>query len=274
MGAIYFVLDTLLKSDFEYGAISFSKDEWMILVVALLLMILNWHLEALRWVYSVRTFEKISIKAAWQSVLAGLALNWILPFSSGDLVARIYSLNDKYQATSAALLNRGIMLGCTLLIGSYGAFYMTQQITINGWILLLVIIVIALLLIWLMPKAQKLLTYFKKLPTRPFILIVTISVLRYAVFVVQAYLLLWMFIPTLPTHLILAGIGWVFLVRSVVPIFFGGLGVREASGILFFQHYVPDLELVVLPLFLLWIINTVIPSFLGFLMVWKLPRFV
>jgi len=90
-----------------------------------------------------------------------------------------------------------------------------------------------------------------------------LSVIRFAVFFFQFYVLLAAFNPALTMHLILAGVGWVFLFRSVVPSLFGNLGVREAGALLFFEAHVSDMMLILVPSLLIWLINTVAPSVLG-----------
>ena len=121
MGCLLFLYLKLDDQLVDYARIELPIYSAGIISLVCLLMIINWYLEALRWKYSIQTFEAISIKEACKAVLAGLALNWVLPFTSGDLIARIAKHQDKYQATSAAMLNRGIMLLLTFLLGSYGA---------------------------------------------------------------------------------------------------------------------------------------------------------
>lgn len=241
----------------------------MILGLVGILMVINWYLEVLRWKVSLQPFEPISIQNAWQVILGGLALNWVLPFTSGDLLARISQQNDKYQATSAAMLNRGIMLILTLILGIYGMSKLAVEYDVNGWFTLLLIFSYPLIR-WLFKKSlNRFLSYFRNLNRLILIRIIGLSFLRYSVFVFQFYLLLSAFLPDLSTDLILAGIGWVFLIRSVLPLFFGGIGVREASGIIFFESHVPDLQIVIIPIFLIWMINTVLPSVVGLVFVFR-----
>ena len=100
--------------------------------------------------------------------------------------------------------------------------------------------------------------------------VLALSLLRYVIFTFQFYLVLSLFLPELAWYLILLGIGWIFLFRSVIPSFLGNFGVREASAIVFFQAYVPDVSIVLIPCLIIWMINTVIPSILGTVYVFKL----
>ncbi|SNS81340.1 Uncharacterized membrane protein YbhN, UPF0104 family [Ekhidna lutea] len=265
---LYFITTKFQDQSINLNEIKWPKSFGLTLGFVFFLMILNWYLEALRWKVSLQSFDPISIRKAWNVILSGLALNWVLPLTSGDLIARISQQRDKYQTTSAAILNRGIMLFFTLVLGLYGVSQLALEYEMNGWFILIILFGIPLIR-WLFKKSEnRFLTYFKELPRQLLIRIIGISLLRYLTFVFQFYLLLTAFLPFLPVDSIIAGIGWIFLIRTALPLFFGGVGIREASGILFFEPLVNDLQLVVIPIFLIWVINTVIPSLVGLVFVW------
>ncbi|WP_420315672.1 hypothetical protein [Ekhidna sp.] len=232
-------------------------------------MFLNWYLEALRWKVSVQVFEPISIQDAVRIILAGLSLNWVLPFTSGDLLVRLSQQVDKYQTTSAAVLNRGVMISFTAIIGLYGMSKLAEQYDFNGWYALILLLIFPLMT-WIFRKTlARFLNYFRSIDRSILIKIVGISFLRYTVFTFQFFLLLETFLPHLPAHLLIAGIGWIFLVRSILPLLLGGVGVREVSGIVFFESHVSNLQMVIIPIFLIWVINTVIPSLVGLIFIWR-----
>ena len=268
-GCLYFIITKFRDQSFSLGEIVWPDSFGMVLGLVGILMVINWYLEALRWKVSIQSFEPITIKKAWQTILSGLALNWVLPLTTGDLLARISQQQDKYQTTSAAMLNRGIMLCFTLILGIYGMSNVAMVYKVNGWFTLLLIFSYPIIR-WLFKKSlDRFFAYFRNIDRTTLIRIMGLSLARYLVFVFQFYLLLVAFLPDLPSDLLLAGIGWVFLIRSALPLFFGGVGVREASGIVFFDPYVSDLQLIVIPIFLIWMINTVLPSLVGLVFVFQ-----
>lgn len=269
-GCLFFLVSKFQDQSIIFNNIRFPDRFSHTLFIVLILMIFNWYLEALRWKVSIQSFESIQMKQAWQVILGGLALNWVLPFTSGDLLVRISQQRDKYQTASAAILNRGIMLCFTLMLGLYGLSRIAVEYEMNPWFVLIILSGIPFLRYFLKKSESRFLTYFKTLPRVLLIRIVAISLLRYLIFVFQFFLLLTVFLPMLSVKVILAGIGWIFLIRTALPLFFGGLGVREASGVLFFEPLVSDLQLVIIPIFLIWVINTVIPSLVGLVFVWRL----
>ncbi len=268
-GCLYFIYHKMEGQSVLLNGLSLPPNFWPIISIVSILMIINWYLEALRWKLSLQQFESISIQEAWQAVLGGLSLNWVLPFTSGDLIARIAHRQDKYQTTSAAILNRGIMLVFTLLFGLFGMSFMAREYNYGGFFSLGILFGIPLVKYLFKKPINRFLEYFRKLTFTLLIKLITLSALRYAVFILQFYLLLAAFLPSLDINLIVAGIGWIFLVRSVLPLFFGGVGVREASGVFFFESYVTQLDMVIVPIFLIWSINTLLPSLAGLVLVMR-----
>lgn len=266
IACLYFIYEKLNNQPVTFRDLVLPESFAFTTILVSSLMILNWYLEALRWKWSVEQFEEISMRESWYAVLTGLGLNWIFPFTSGDLIARISRQKDKFQTTSAAFLNRGIMLVLTLFLGLGAISFLAREYSFSGWFVLFILFGIPILKKIFNKSIQRFLIYFQQLTRAMFMKVVVISILRYAVFVFQFYLLLSTFLPTLEAELLIAGIGWVFLVRSTLPLIMGGIGVREASGIFFFEPYVNNIELVIAPIFLIWIINTVIPSLSGLLL--------
>lgn len=259
--ALYFVYLRFQSKELEISIISWPNSTIQILCVVILLMFLNWSLEAVRWKISVEVFEKISFKECVKIVLGGLALNWVLPFTSGDALYRLLPIKDKYKSASALVINRVLMLSITMLFGLVSIqFYSKNLLHIDFSFLLFLLILIPVY--WLIKKnIERFISYFKLISVAEFLQIVLISLLRYSVFTLQFYLLLALFLPEVEAKVLILGIGWIFFFRSLIPSILGGLGIREASGLIFFEAFDPTL--VIAPIFIIWIINSVIPSFLG-----------
>lgn len=238
---------------------SVMSDQWPVIGCVLLLMPVNWALEVARWKISLDTIQSTSWSAASRQVLGGLALNWVVPFTGGDLVARLLPSENKKQTALLIYYNRMVMLLITVLFGAYGVYrYSAHLLAERLWVFGVLggcLVVFGFLL-------RKLLRVDAVSGTFIFRLL-GFSFLRYAVFVVQFVILLAAFVPTLSFGWILAGVGWVFFFRSVVPSLFGNLGVREASALIFFEPLLSEPSIVLIPSVLIWIINTVVPSGAG-----------
>ncbi len=266
----YFLYDQFQNRSISFEELEIPKYLVPVLLFQILLMILNWYSEIFRWKISVEVTEEISFKQASIDVLGGLTMNWILPFTAGDFVARVISKKDRLGTTSAILLNRTIMLLMTLILGVYGtSVFLKDQF---NWSYLLGSLVLVLLVAAASYRAipKKFTSYFGELENRTLGKILFISIGRYLVFFLQFIILLKFFNPDLTIPILSAGIGWIFFVRTSIPSLLGGLGLRESSALIFFQGLVENLGSIVCPVFILWILNTAIPSIIGAMLLWKL----
>jgi hypothetical protein len=264
----FFVINQIIKQNIAFDDFEFPPFFVQMIIFQIILMLINWYLEVLRWKISVEPIEKISIKQACYDVFGGLTLNWVLPFTTGDYIARIASKKDKYQSTSAILLNRVIMF---LLAITAGIFGMTKLVEFKpSYLLIIIILILSAYFLLKKTVSEKFLIYFRQLEKSRIWKVIFASLGRYGIFFLQFIILLKFFNPTLELLLILAGVGWIFFVRTSLPSLFGGLGLREASAFMFFQNEVTEINLVIIPVFLLWILNAALPSVLGTFLVWKL----
>lgn len=267
VGCLVFLVIKYQENSIDLEKITWPQHFSLILLIVSVLMILNWSLEARRWQVSVKPYEPISLRKAASVTLQGLALNLVLPFTTGDATARLLSMRDKYQTTSAMFLNRFIMLFLTLLFALFGVWEMTE---LSFTLTILILSLLAIALFILRNQLFQFTQYFKNLSGRTLSLIGSISVFRYLIFIGQFVLLFQLFLPEISFSIILTGISWIFISKSIIPSLGGGLGIRETSGVLFFQSIVPDILLVIIPIFILWLINTLLPSILGALLLLKL----
>ncbi|NQZ78887.1 MAG: flippase-like domain-containing protein [Ekhidna sp.] len=265
----FFILQKLDERSEVLSIQSFPDRFANIFILVCFMMIANWSLEALRWKVSSPDSQRRSFKNALEVVLAGLALNWVLPFTSGDFLSRLSQEVDKYAAVSAVLLNRAVMLCLTLLLGVYS---LGNSIVVDSRLLLFILLIFSFIsLLYLFKnRIRRFLKYFKDLSNAALINLLALSILRYLVFFAQFYLMLSVFNPDLSSSILVSGIGVIYLSKTFLPLIAGGLGVREASGLLFFQPHVDELAMIIIPIFLIWIVNVVFPSLVGLGFIWRL----
>lgn len=266
--ALFFVYEQFEAEHIDFWSVAWPINSVLVMAVVFSLMMINWSLEAIRWKASISVFEGVSFIDSLKSVLGGIALNWILPFTTGDALYRLAERQDKYKTAAAILINRGIMLLITLAYGLTSVWYYTNSL-IDFNFLVLFVPLIGIIVVWqLRKRINRFLTYFKQIGMSELLFVLGVSVLRYVIFVFQFFLLLNLFLPELSIETLLLGIGWVFFFKSVLPSVFGGVGIREASGLVFFSS-VSDPSLVVIPIFLIWLINSAIPSLCGLIAIWS-----
>lgn len=251
------------KAGFESLDFSMALSQPGVVVAfgaAMVLMPLNWALEAEKWRIAVPE-EHLSFSAALQSVLVGLSLNWVVPFTLGDAGGRLAGLHDYKRASVSLLICRAILLAITVYFGAMAVLFYF------GWLDTPVFILLLVLAVGTCAVAMR-----RYSPGRGSVWgqVLALSLLRYAVFTLQFFLLLRAFLPEVSVPIIVLGVGWVFLFRTFIPSLLGNFGVREASAMVFFSPFVGDMNMVLLPCLLIWLINTVVPSLFGAACVFKL----
>lgn len=249
VGCLVLISDKLAGTDIHFPAI--EPGFVLMMTLALILMPVNWILESEKWRMLVPQ-ERLTPADSFKVVLRGLALNWIVPFTAGDAIARADGSSDLRKSAASILINRVSMLTVTLLFGGLSvAYYLHFELE---YLVMGVAFFVTSLLILTYAYSGNVFS------------VSLLTLLRYFVFTLQFYLLISYFNPTLTGEIILLGIGWIFLFRTVIPALFGSLGVREASALVFFEG-LTDPSLILLPCLLIWIINQVIPSILGTLFI-------
>lgn len=255
--SMYVIFSRVTQRDVSFDT-SFTLEIKLVLLLVSGLSVLNWYLEVKRWQLSF-TSADWGFKDAFYDVFYGLAFNWVVPFTGGDYLARIRNKKDKKLATVMVVLNRGIMILFTAVF---------CIITIRHFfaVSLLVIASVSLIAIAVLYVALRSFRHIRRriaLTKGECLRLFLLSFLRYAVFTFQAFVVVWVFNDTLLPEVVFSGVAFIFFSRSVLPTFLGGIGVRESSGVLFFEPYVSNLSTIILPVTFIWIVNIVLPSVLG-----------
>jgi hypothetical protein len=261
--------------------------------VVVLLLPLNWLLEAKKWQLAAASVEKINLSRALRGVLSGLALGFITPHAWGDYAGRIWHMKraDRHHALAGVLMSRASQMAITLVAGMPGLFFLLQS---GEWLpdlppafLQVLVLLAALLLITALLRAglwiQKLAAilgryswfaflkplegFSMKLSAR----LLLLSACRYLVFSTQFILILFLFKVDLPLESLAMGVGFVYLAKSVIPAFnfLSDLGVREFSALLFFSSFEVSAALIVLASLVLWLINILVPTIAGAFLIFK-----
>ena len=258
----WYIYSKLSGLSFDLQSLDLKGLTWLFVSV-FALMLVNWLIEARRWQISI-TFESITFTEALRAVLAGLSLNWVFPFTLGDLGGRLAGRQSKKESLFAIGVNRMIILSITLLYGGLSLIFFLGS---GYWWLIVMVFLVLFILIFLITKTNILGKSAEFISPSLLLYLSAITIFRYAIFTFQFYLLLRFFNSDLASLIIVMGIGWVFLFRTIVPSILGSIGVREASAIVFFEPYVAEVQLVLIPCLLIWLINTVVPSLTGILFI-------
>ncbi len=262
-----------------------GKIAW--LIIPLSMVVLNWSLEAIRWQLLSKKIEIIGFQKAFSAVLAGQSMGFVTPQGLGDYLGRIWHLEGKQrkEAVGSVMLGRWMQSIVTLLFGLIGIYFLLRNKWAFNSTLILSIYVIFLIVaiggifIFIAHRpnfisltksilGEKIASYIKVLSTykvKQVVIIGLLTISRYVVFTCQFYLLLRIMGMDFPLMMIIGGISWMFLAKSVVPMIniFTDLGVREIAVVYYFSMFTTNSATIILASGFLWVFNILLPTLVG-----------
>jgi uncharacterized membrane protein YbhN (UPF0104 family) len=266
----------------------------MLLVVGL--MLINWLLEAMKWQYLIRNLEQITFWKAIECVFCGLTWAIFTPNRLGEYGGRVMFLSPRKRihgvfAMAVGSFGQNVI---TNVLGSIAIMWFTiAYMHLNTWIVIAVwllgILNITLFLVcffnikWLVlllnkiPFLRKYHRFFDVIGRYKFDelhRIILFCLARFIAFSCQYYILINLFIPSIPVYEILLLTFIVFFIQSALPsLDLVDVAVRSATAATVFA-YVTDQTIAVIAVFsAVWLINLIIPAILGIVFNLKLNFF-
>jgi hypothetical protein len=285
------------KGSFQHIQHAFTRDGLWKIILAVLLMLVNWSLEARKWQVVIRRIQPLSFGQSLKAIFTGTTMAFFTPNRIGEYVGRIlYIEGDKrIQAISLTIVCSIAQLLITLFAGIGALVYMKGVIAermpvdtsllfwintlfyitlLGAGVLTLFYFRLAWLVRWIekIPRIERFIRHIRVLDSfnaTILLRILSLSITRYLVFIGQYYLLFSAFEVTLNPVQVFASIGVVFLVLAVVPTIavITELGVRWKASIELVQFFSTNVWGVLATSLSVWIINLVIPALLGSLLI-------
>lgn len=268
--------------DFEVFIQQWKKLEAvnLSLVLILLLMPLNWYLEACKWQQALSKYSTINREESMRSVLYGLAFHSVSPYMVGDFAGKYLPLRNQIPFKSflrAMLQANGAQYMVTLglgIVGLSGILFLGYTLPIYlpdaalGQMLaaLLALVLVGAYAAWYF--RNRLLSQIRALPRRLSPWLIQWAFVRYLVFATQFYLALQVFEVRGDGLTLLCGIALMFLVKSMLPALnvVANLGVRETAAALVFGSVLAEAEGAFSASLLIWCINLLLPAMGGTLL--------
>jgi len=267
-----------------------------VLSLVVVMMLLNWFLEALKWRYITRVLSPITVYQAIESVFCGLTWAIFTPNRLGEYGGRVMFLPPRkriHGVFSMAVGSLGQMvitnvLGIVALLW-FGYTFLHMQI----WMYLAAVctgaLVVSLLLIfyfnisWLVSvlnsiKFLKQYHRFFEIMNRYRVAeldrIMLYCLARFAVFTFQYYLILHLLVPQMPVLPMVMMVLILFFVQSILPsLDLLDVGVRGATATMFFAYITNQQVAVIAAVSSIWFINLIVPAILGSIFVFKMKFF-
>jgi len=273
---------------FKFKEIRFTEisefSNYQYLIYVILLMPINWLFESKKWQLLISKFEDISLLQSFKAIFTGITTSVFTPNRVGEFVGRVMfvSEDNRAKAVVSTIIGSYSQVLITFIIGAFSFFFINKgQINFidNNLYLKWVFVVIAVILVILFFNMRVFKLIFGRYNNKHIISIVdtvsgysffellkviVISFLRYVVFFIQFYLLLVFFNVDITLFESFITVGLFYLFLMFIPTFvISEPGVRISTSIMVFSFYVNDISMIVYTVSLLWVINIVLPTLLG-----------
>ena len=265
------------------------------LAILLALMPLNWAMETIKWRYLLKDYESLSFIKAYKAILAGISLSVITPARIGEYGGRLFMVKaeNNWKAMVATLVGSLSQNIVHIIIGIIGFAYFFKTIQpIDNWILASTIAISTAFVLLLLlcffhldlleniarrfPFPKRLKPYVRHLKQlrnyreRELSTVLGYSLIRYAIFCLQYFLILKFFGIEIPILAAFAGIASIYLVQTSIPLP-PVLGVLARGEIALFVWgvFTGNSLGILAATFGLWIINLIIPALIGIVIIFN-----
>ena len=259
------------------------------LITILLLMPVNWGLEAAKWRLLMRTVAPMPLARAFLATLAGTSVSLVTPNRTGEFVGRVLFVPPETRITAAALTVLGSIAQVliTFLAGAFcvlvmhelhlplpmgpgwsiGAIAFVATVLAAGCAVLFLFPELLRHLFDIVPFLRRYDDRWRALQAQPrsrSLTVLAMSAMRYAVFIGQGMLAFASFAPEMDAMAVLLGLPVVYLLATLVPtMLLTDLGVRGSVAVLIFTALGGVASHVLLAMSMVWTINVLLPALVG-----------
>lgn len=261
----------------------------LVLAITLLLMMVNWGLESLKWRWLVAPVQRGGPWRALRATVAGTSIGLITPNRTGEFLGRVLFLapENRVKGGFATALGSIAQFVVTLVMGAAGllclAVLQRPFPWAAGWITVALVSLTTLvscgaLVLYLYPGLLRqlllLVPFLRRLERSSsvlngyapseLLLVLVLSVLRYGVFAGQYVLLLEAFGAGAGLMDAMLAVPVVYLLSSLVPtVMLTELGVRGSAAVALLGPLGAQDGPVLLATTVLWLVNVVLPALAG-----------
>ena len=296
--SFYFIYHQLVENkSFEELDISVLidtvKKNKVYLVGVILMMFLNWLVEALKWRYMISKIENISIMTAYRAVFTGITVSTFTPNRIGEYGGRVFCLEkgDRIKAVFITVLCSMSQLLVTILFGSISLFILFDEILIDKTFLsvsLLILLNLFLLFSYfnishivnflgkfkLIKSFKKYLEVLVMYNYKDLIIAFIYSNTRYFIFSLQFIILLHVFGINISFMDAILSVMLIFFFITITPtITIEEIGVRGSVAIFVLGLFSSNDIAILSSTTLLWLINLIIPAIIGSFFIFSLKFF-
>lgn len=287
---IYMIFDEKkisLENFYATNFFDFNLIEYFCLILVIILLFVNWSLEALKRYFLSLKLEKITFFNVFKSVVASVSIGLFTPQIIGDYFSNKYYLSSVFKAQSITIvfLCRSSQFFITIFYGTlaYICFLDLHPLVstmFNPFFFIVLLLFTSVVFVIIFIKLPQInmpnwtlkfinfngcIDFFNTISIYEHLILVAISWIRFCVFTMQYVLLLYIFDVDISKIDVYLNVWLTFFVKSILPTinFLNELGVREATALYFFGKSSVAIAPVLLASLMLWIINIMVPAILG-----------
>ncbi|MGE9314674.1 lysylphosphatidylglycerol synthase transmembrane domain-containing protein [Niabella sp. CJ426] len=270
-----------------------SSNIWF-LVITVALMVVNWSLEAYKWMLAVKRIQDISFGRAFKAVLSGISFSISTPNSIGEYFGRVLYMSEgnRIKAISLTVVANMSQLIITFAAGLAALLFIRQDLVlagiatqafVNAFIWVSAIVTVTLLLFyfrlpWLIKIIDKLpqvskfawaIEAIEHINATLLVKFLSLSVLRFTIFSLQYFLLFQLFDVNVSVLQSWMGMSVMFLVMAIIPTvaLFTDMGLKNELSIQLMGLFTTNHLGVSLTSLSIWLINLVFPALIGSLLI-------
>lgn len=262
----------------------------VLLALLIVLMFLNWGIEAWKWKLLVQKLTPIRFIRTFKAVWTGVTLGLFTPNRVGEFGGRILYVPRKHRVHAAivSLIGSFSQNLITVVAGMVGALFYLHQVEDVSWQVIMTLGMVAVIAVLLLLLAYynleviisifKRNRYLKRVYHYTSVLkdysgkdltnLLLLAFLRYAVYTAQYLIFLNVFGAGLTLLEGCAAITVIFLAQTVVPSFaIADLLTRLPVAALILSNYGVSLQVSLAATTSIWILNLIIPAVLGYVFI-------
>ena len=305
--AIFFLYDQFTSKsnseDFDIDNILLQIEKnYLVIGLVVLMMLLNWFLESLKWRFLISKIERVTIKRSVRAIFSGITVSAFTPNRVGEYAGRVFCLDkgDRIQAVLITVIGSMAQLITTIIFGLIGVLLLPNlmpsfdlllsDIIFAYPIMLFTIILLNVLLVTLFLNASVfsiLLSKFKFLSkftkynevfsfynSSELLEVLLYSFARYIVFTTQFFILLHVFGVNISYEdSIILTTTMLFIISVIPTIAITEIGIRGSVAVLLFGLVSNNTVGILSATFVMWVINLLLPALIGTVFIFTLKFF-
>lgn len=262
---------------------------YLILLLVLCLMPINWGIESYKWKIITDQVERVSYSTALKSVFSGICVGNIAPGRAMEFLAKIvfFKSENRPSITVLHFINGMFQMLITVTVGIISIAYKLNKnnqssnfiyVVLAGGLCMILFFCWAILNVSYIQQKLKFIKWFRKMENAQntkfskalLLKLISFSIIRYLVFTTQFYLIYNALSPQNDMAQTFMSIAAYFMLTSLIPmISFIEPAIRAAIALFVFNNAADNTVIVVLSSTFVWIINVVIPSIIGYIIILK-----